>query len=87
MSHSYTGDFSASGVQRYLDRVPSREITNLSASWWNDEGDLSVRMYVNNMMNNASIYALSVSNESQNYRKTGSPLSPRHYGIDLRYKF
>ena len=87
MSHSYTGDFSASGVQRYLDRVPSREITNLSASWWNDEGDLSVRMYVNNMMNNASIYALSVSNESQNYRKTGSALSPRHYGIDLRYKF
>jgi hypothetical protein len=74
-------------VQRYLDRVPSREITNLSASWWNDEGDLSVRMYVNNMMNNASIYALSVSNESQNYRKTGSALSPRHYGIDLRYKF
>ena len=39
------------------------------------------------MMNNASIYALSVSNESQNYRKTGSALSPRHYGIDLRYKF
>ena len=87
LSHSYTGDFSASGVQRELDRVPSREISNLSASWWNDEGDLSVRMYINNMMNNASIYSLGVSSDEQNYRKTGSALSPRHYGIDLRYKF
>ena len=59
----------------------------ISASWWNDEGDLSVRMYINNMMNNASIYSLGVSSDEQNYRKTGSALSPRHYGIDLRYKF
>jgi outer membrane receptor protein involved in Fe transport len=87
LNHSYTGEFSASGVQRKLDEVPARETSNISASWWNNDGDLSVRMYINNVMNNKSIYSLSTSSDEQNYRKTGSPLSPRHYGIDIRYKF
>jgi outer membrane receptor protein involved in Fe transport len=87
LNHSYTGEFSASGVQRKLDEVPARETSNISASWWNNDGDLSVRMYINNVMNNKSIYSLSTSSDEQNYRKTGSPLSPRHYGVDIRYKF
>ena len=87
LNHSYTGEFSASGVQRKLDEVPARETSNISASWWNNDRDLSVRMYINNVMNNKSIYSLSTSSDEQNYRKTGSPLSPRHYGIDIRYKF
>jgi outer membrane receptor protein involved in Fe transport len=87
VNHSYTGEFSASGVQRVLDTVPSREISNVSASWWNDEGDLSVRLYLNNMFNNHSIYSLGVNSDEQNYTKTGSALSPRHYGVDIRYKF
>ena len=38
ISHSYTGDFSASGIERAFDRVPSREITNASISWfWIDQ--------------------------------------------------
>ena len=87
LNHSYTGEFSASGVQRKLDEIPSREVSNLSASWWNDNGDLSVRMYINNIMNNKDIYAMGTSSDEQNYRKTGSALSPRHYGVDIRYKF
>jgi hypothetical protein len=87
LSHSYTGEFSASGVQRKLDEVPARETSNLSASWWSDEGDVSVRLYINNLMDNKNIYSLSTSSDEQNYRKTGSALSPRHYGVDVRYKF
>jgi outer membrane receptor protein involved in Fe transport len=87
VNHSYTGEFSASGVERALDRVPSRETSNVSASWWNSNSDLSVRVYVNNLLDNDAIYALSVDSDEQNYRKTGSALSPRHYGVDIRYKF
>ena len=87
LSHSYTGEFSASGVQRKLDEVPARETSNLSASWWSDEGDVSVRLYINNLMDNKNIYSLGTSSDEQNYRKTGSALAPRHYGVDVRYKF
>jgi outer membrane receptor protein involved in Fe transport len=86
-NHSYTGDFSASGIQRDLDRIASRENTNLSASWWSEDRDYSVRVYINNVMDNEMYYALSNGNEYQNYRKTVSPLNPRTMGIDLRYKF
>ena len=87
LSHSYTGEFSASGVQRALDEIPSREVTNLSASWWSEDGNFSVRAYVNNLFNEESYYALGTSSDEQNFRKTVSPLSPRIYGVDLRYKF
>ena len=41
ISHSYTGSFSASGIERAYDRVPSREVTNLSFSWFSEDGDTS----------------------------------------------
>ena len=62
-------------------------MTNLSASWWSEDGNFSVRAYVNNLFNEESYYALGTSSDEQNFRKTVSPLSPRIYGVDLRYKF
>ena len=53
--HSYTGDFSDSGIQRALDRVPSRETTNISASWWSDDYKTSVRAYISNIFDNKNI--------------------------------
>jgi outer membrane receptor protein involved in Fe transport len=87
LSHSYTGEFSASGVQRALDEIPSRETTNLSASWWSEDGNFSVRAFVNNLFDEENYYSLGTSSDEQNFRKTVSPLSPRIYGVDLRYKF
>jgi len=87
VNHSYTGDFSASGVQRDLDRIQSREVSNLSASWWSEDGNLSVRAYINNMFDNKMYYSMGTSSDEQNYRKTVAPLSPRIWGVDLRYKF
>jgi len=86
-THSYTGDFSASGVQRELDRVESREITNISASWYSEDGSVNIRAYIDNVMDNDMYYALSADSAEQNFRKTVSALSPRTMGVDLRYKF
>ena len=87
LSHSYTGDFSASGVQRPLDRVESRETTNLSVSWYSIDGATSVRAYVNNLMDNENYYALSTGDHETNYRKSVTALPPRVMGVDLRYRF
>ena len=86
-THSYTGDFSASGVQRELDRVESREITNLSASWYSSDGAVNARIWIDNLMDNEMYYSLSAASAEQNYRKTVGALSPRTMGVDLRYKF
>ncbi len=87
VSHSYTGDFSASGVQRPLDRVESRETTNLSVSWYSNDGATSVRAYVNNLMDNENYYALSTGDHETNYRKSVTALPPRTMGVDMRYRF
>ena len=86
-THSYTGDFSASGVQRALDRIEAREVSNVSASWYSEDGSVNVRAYVNNVMDNKMYYGLSAASAEQNFRKTVAALSPRTMGIDIRYKF
>ena len=86
-TYSYTGDFSASGVQRALDRIEARETTNISVSWYSEDGSVNVRAYIDNVMDNDMYYALGTSSAEQNYRKTVSALSPRTMGLDIRYKF
>jgi outer membrane receptor protein involved in Fe transport len=87
VSHSYTGEFSASGIQRELDEIEARDTTNISASWWSEDGKFSVRAYVNNLMDNDQYYSLGTGDAETNYAKTVGALSPRTMGVDLRYKF
>ena len=87
ISHSYTGSFSASGIERAYDRVPSREVTNLSFSWFSENGDTSARLFINNLMNNKDVYSYTTTSIERDYQKFGWPLTERSYGIDLRYSF
>ena len=87
LNHSFTGDFSASGIERELDRIPSRETTNFSASWWSDDYKTSIRVAVNNIMDNKNIYSITTNTSSYNYSKYGGPLDPRTMYVDLRYRF
>ena len=87
ISHSYTGSFSASGIERAYDRVPSREVTNLSFSWFSEDGNTSARLFVNNLMNNKDVYSYTTSGIDRDYQKFGWPLPERWYGLDLRYNF
>ena len=87
LSHSYTGEFSTSGIERDYDRVPSREVTNISASWFSEDGDKSVRVFVDNLMNNKDVYAFSTSEITRDFQKYGYALPERSYGIDMRYNF
>ena len=87
VNHSYTGDFSASGLTRELDRVPARDTTNFSASWWSDDGRTAIRVAVNNLMDNNQVYGLSTTGDSDDYRQYGNGLAPRTMYMDVRYKF
>ncbi len=87
MNHSYTGEFSASGIERAYDEVPERDVTNLSASWWSNDGKTSVRFAVNNVTDEESIRSIDTTDAASNYKIYGSLLRPRTYYVDVRYKF
>jgi len=87
VSHSYTGNFSTSGLERELDRMPSRENTNISASWWSEDGDTSVRVFINNVMDNKNVYAMETYDITRDFQQTGAPLDRKWYGIDIRRNF
>ena len=87
MNHSYTGEFSASGIERAYDEVPERDVTNLSASWWSNDGKTSVRFAINNVTDEESIRSIDTTDAASNYKIYGSLLRPRTYYVDVRYKF
>ena len=87
MNHSYTGDFSASGITRDLDRVPARDTTNISGSWWSDDGKTTVRVAVNNIRDNKQVYGLSTTTDASDYKQYGNALDPRTMYVDIRYRF
>ena len=87
LNHSYTGDFSASGITRDLDRVPARDTTNISGSWWSGDGRTTIRVAVNNLLDNDQVYGLDATGDGNNYIQYGNALSPRTMYVDIRRKF
>ena len=87
LTHSYTGDFSASGIEREYDRVPSRETSNVSLSWYSEDGDITARIFGRNIMNNQDVYAYTTTTVTRDYQKYGWPLEERWWGVDLKYTF
>ena len=87
LTHSYTGDFSASGIERAYDRVPSRETSNASLTWYSADGDITVRLFGRNIMNNKDVYAYTTTTITRDYQKYGWPLEERWWGVDLKYAF
>ena len=78
--------FLSFGIQRPLDRIDSRETTNLNISWYSQDGNLSLRA-VDNLFDNDNYYALSTGDHETNYRKSVTALPPRVMGLDIRYRF
>jgi outer membrane receptor protein involved in Fe transport len=87
VSHSYTGDYSTSGIERALDRMPSRETSNISASWWSQDGDTSVRVFVDNVFDNKTLYALTTFDVTRDFQQEGRINTRRWYGVDVRFNF
>ena len=86
-TYSYTGEYYDQGVERDLDLVPDRFRVDLSAMWRDMNQVWSVRVFVNNATDEENLRDIGSGTEATNWRLTGAILTPRIYGIDIRYSF
>jgi outer membrane receptor protein involved in Fe transport len=86
-SYAYTGEYYDQGIERELDLVPDRFRVDLSATWRDPEQVWSVRLFVNNATDEANLRDIGSATEFNNWRLTGALLTPRFYGVDIRYEF
>ena len=70
-----------------LDLVPDRFRVDLSAMWRDVNQVWSVRVFVQNATDEANLRDIGSANEFSNWRLTGALLTPRVYGVDVRYNF
>ncbi len=84
-TYSYTGEYYVSGIQRSLDLLPDRHRIDLAASWTDSSDTWKVRLFVDNATDESSVRGFGTSSESSNWRKSGSTLYPRYWGLDITY--
>jgi iron complex outermembrane recepter protein len=84
---AYTGSYNTSGVERALDRVPSAQRTDVSLVWTNPADNIRVRAFVDNIFDDVNLRNVSSATHNTLYRRTATPLYPRYWGIDMRYRF
>ena len=86
-TYSYTGEYYDEGYEEDRDLVPDRFRIDLSATWRNVSEDWSVRLFVNNVTDEMNLRDVTTATETSNWRQSGAILTPRFYGLDIRYSY
>lgn len=84
---SYTGGFWDQGYQNSVDRVPSRQRVDLSATWEDPALKWKVRVFCDNVTDERAIRELTESPNTRNFSLSGTILAPRFFGISTTYTF
>jgi len=86
-SWSYTGEYFGAGVEREIDKVPSRSRIDVSASWTDLDDKWTVRAFIDNVTDEVMLRGIGSGGESVNWRETATVLYPRYWGVDVTYRF
>jgi len=70
-----------------LDATPVYERLDLRATWKNDDENVIIAGFVNNVLNEIGIRQLETEGQSTGYRRSGQTTEPRVFGIDVTYRF
>lgn len=60
---------------------------DVKATWTNDEGDLEVMFFLNNVMDKIGVRNMSTDDETQGFLRSVVPTLPRMGGISFTKKF
>tara|TARA_Y100001970_G_scaffold81737_1_gene103533 strand:- start:11333 stop:14212 length:2880 start_codon:yes stop_codon:yes gene_type:complete len=70
-----------------IDISPSWSRLDLKATWKNNEGDLEIMLFVNNVTNKIGVRNMSTDDETQGFLRSVTPTLPRIGGISFTKKF
>ncbi|MFT6432066.1 MAG: iron complex outermembrane receptor protein [Candidatus Azotimanducaceae bacterium] len=70
-----------------FDATPGYERVDLRATWKNDDENIIVAGFVNNLLDEIGIRQLETHGESEGFRRTGQVTEPRVVGVEVTYKF
>jgi iron complex outermembrane recepter protein len=83
---SYTGDYYSSGIERSLDKVPSRDQLNLYLTWRDSREQWYVRAFVDNVFDDISVRGIGATTAASDWQLRATSLYPRFYGLDVTYR-
>ena len=59
----------------------------MKATWTNNEGDLELMVFLNNVMNTIGVRTMSIDDETHGFLRAVTPTLPRIGGISFTKKF
>jgi outer membrane receptor protein involved in Fe transport len=84
---SWTDSIIWSDAALPYDVSPAFSRIDIKATWNNDEGDLEVMFFVNNIMDKIGVRNMSTDDETQGFLRSVVPTLPRMGGISFTKKF
>ncbi len=84
---NYTGGFSASIFNNFIDRVPGYEVVNMQVQLNARDDRFYVRGFVQNLTNNNAITGQYVTDQSAGLFTNIFTIEPRRYGVAAGFKF
>ena len=70
-----------------MDVSPAFSRLDLKATWKNNEGDLDVMFFINNVTNKIGVRNMSSDDETQGFLRSLTPTLPRMGGISFTKRF
>ena len=84
---SWTDEIIWSDAALPLDVSPAFSRVDVKATWTNNEGDLEVMFFINNVMDKIGVRNMTSDDETQGFLRSVTPTLPRMGGISFTKKF
>ena len=86
-SYAWTAPINWDDSELALDKSPSFDRLDLKATWTNNDEDLKIMVFLNNVQNKIGVRNMTNDGEQLGYQRSVTPTLPRSGGISFTYKF
>ena len=87
VTYSWTSSINWDDSQISIDESPDFSRMDLKVTYTNNEEDLEIMAFVNNVQNTIGVRNMWRQGEDQGYQRSIAPTLPRMAGIGFTYKF
>ena len=86
-SWAYTDDVFYSAFENDFDKADAYSRVDMRATWTSADRKVGVSAFVNNVFDKVGILQVLREDEAEFFRQTAGTTVPRHFGVELSYRF